>query len=742
MPLAFLLVFAIQFLQAQSPKIDSLNALISKAFSDTQRINLVLAKLYLLSNVSLDSAIALAKQTLPVARKLNYYKGEFNLRVSLTSNYAFKGDFIAAAEQLNYLDNFTRPANDSLDYAVLFGTKGLLYGIRSKYDSSIPWYINAVRIYERNKSKDKLPRTYGNLAIGYQQEGNFSQALAYQQKALSLADENQDEPARARTLVNIANTYESLRDTTRALQTFFKAIEIAKKNRLVNVELYSYSNLSDLFSNQGKKQQAYEFALKALPLAHILGDKGMEAASMAKAATALAQLNRVSEAEAMARSAIQIADSSTQPFNIYQAYGAMGEVQVAKENYGSAIQFFEKGIAALQRSAIYEAGNVEVYKHLSLAYEKTGNYSKALANYKLATAIADSLHKKDNIRKATELTMNFEFDKTQAIAKAAQDKKDADAKRVKSQQLSYILALSGIALAVLIIALLLLKNNKQKQKVNSALQHQKEKVESTLTELKITQAQLVQSEKMASLGELTAGIAHEIQNPLNFVNNFSDINKELLEELKEELDRGNIEDVRTIANNVIDNETKINHHGKRADSIVKGMLQHSRTSTGKKELTDINKLADEYLRLSYHGLRAKDKSFNAAFKTDFDKRVGQIDIMPQDVGRVLLNLFNNAFYAVNEKKKASNSGFEPTVTVSTMKTATGVEINVADNGTGIPQAALNKIYQPFFTTKPTGEGTGLGLSLSYDIVTKSHGGQLAVETKEGEGTVFKINLPA
>src|SRR5688572_5128076 len=250
---------------------------------------------------------------------------------------------------------------------------------------------------------------------------------------------------------------------------------------------------------------------------------------------------------------------------------------------------------------------------------------------------------------------------------------------------------------------------------------------------------------MASLGEITAGIAHEIQNPLNFVNNFSDVNKELLAEMKDEMDKGNLKDAKTIADDVIENEQKINHHGKRADAIVKGMLQHSRTSSGIKEPTDINALADEYLRLAYHGLRAKDKSFNANFKTEFDDGVGKINIAPQDMGRVILNLINNAFYAVNEKQKHASSGsalngYEPMVFVSTKKNGGKVSISVKDNGNGILQKVLDKIFQPFFTTKPTGQGTGLGLSLSYDIV-KAHGGELKVETKEGQGSEFVIQLP-
>ena len=285
----------------------------------------------------------------------------------------------------------------------------------------------------------------------------------------------------------------------------------------------------------------------------------------------------------------------------------------------------------------------------------------------------------------------------------------------------------------------ILQREKEKTRERE-LEHAKE-IEKAYTELKTTQAQLIQSEKMASLGELTAGIAHEIQNPLNFVNNFSEVNQELLEELNEEIDNGNLDEVKLLAKDVIDNEQKINYHGKRADSIVKGMLQHSRSSSGVKEPTDINALADEYLRLAYHGLRAKDKSFNATMNTDFDEKLGKINVVPQDLGRVILNLITNAFYAVSEKKNQHPNGYEPTVTVSTKKTAGNVIITVQDNANGIPKEAMEKIFQPFFTTKPSGQGTGLGLSMSYEIITKSHGGELKVENLSDGGAKFTIIIP-
>jgi signal transduction histidine kinase len=310
-----------------------------------------------------------------------------------------------------------------------------------------------------------------------------------------------------------------------------------------------------------------------------------------------------------------------------------------------------------------------------------------------------------------------------------------------------------IAVIVLIRTLMQYRSRKLKQenaRLEENVRQQTNELQKSLQDLKDTQAQLIQSEKMASLGELTAGIAHEIQNPLNFINNFSDVNKELIEELRTELTSGNTEEAILISADIKDNEERINHHGKRADAIVKGMLQHSRNNAGEKEPTDINALADEYLRLSYHGFRGKDNTFNASFKTDFDTNLKKATVVPQDLGRVLLNLINNAFYAVNDKKKAAvakGEKYDPTVWIATKNISTlskegagMIEILVRDNGNGIPRSVLEKIYQPFFTTKPSGQGTGLGLSLSYDIIT-AHGGEIKVETKEGDGTAFIIVLP-
>ncbi len=411
------------------------------------------------------------------------------------------------------------------------------------------------------------------------------------------------------------------------------------------------------------------------------------------------------------------------------AYNSLSAMFLSQNNKDSSLFYAKKAMETALLVGTPDDNLVGAYRSLSNVYNLNNDKDNAYKYESLAYKLNDSL-KNARIKNLTEY-QKFAFNE-QLRLKKLDEEKTAYANRMN--MLGLIALLSGI----MVVALILYRNNRQKQKANTVL-------ETTLTNLKSTQSQLIQSEKMASLGELTAGIAHEIQNPLNFVNNFSEVNKELLVEMKEEMDKGNLADAKAIANDVIANEDKIIHHGKRADAIVKGMLQHSSRGSGKKEPTDINALADEYLRLAYHGLRAKDKSFNAKMKTDFDETIGNINIIPQDIGRVILNLITNAFYVVNEKSKQNIAGYEPTVSIATSSIqpplgGRSIEIKVSDNGGGIPQKILDKIFQPFFTTKPTGQGTGLGLSLSYDIV-KAHGGELKVDTREGEGTTFIIQIP-
>jgi len=436
-------------------------------------------------------------------------------------------------------------------------------------------------------------------------------------------------------------------------------------------------------------------------------------------------------------------------------------IAVKRNNLPLAIKYYhESNEAAIAQSEFREAATV--VNGMALAFKKMGKTDSAISYAKQGLKLGQMLSYRNRILAASSLLAELyaEKDPKEAvkyyqIASASKDSlygvqkvlklqsstmkeqerlADEEAARIAYQNKIRQRTLVGGVAAFLGIALILYRNNRQKQKANKIL-------ETTLVNLKTTQSQLIQAEKMASLGELTAGIAHEIQNPLNFINNFSEVNTELVDELKSELTVGNTHSAIEIADDIKENEKKINHHGKRADAIVKGMLQHSGASAGQKEMADINALCDEYLRLAYHGLRAKDKSFNAKLETNFDNSIDKINIVPQDMGRALLNFYNNAFYIVNEKQKENLNGYEPTVSVSTKKIKGKVEIRVADNGNGIPQKILDKIFQPFFTTKPTGQGTGLGLSLAYDIV-KANGGEIKVQTKEGEGSEFIIQLPS
>ena len=410
-------------------------------------------------------------------------------------------------------------------------------------------------------------------------------------------------------------------------------------------------------------------------------------------------------------------------------------------------------------SAIYYSRNVidnwnnisepknllEAILNLGNVYKRIAKPDSALKYIELGYQLKDSIFSEESRNEVQNIAFNEQLQRQEAA-----NRETAYKGRLQK------LALIGGLISLLLIVGILWRSVKQKQKSYDILEKQeietevqKTKAERALEQLKATQTQLIQSEKMASLGELTAGIAHEIQNPLNFVNNFSEVNKELIEELKKAIESGNHSETKSLAISLDKNMEKITEHGKRVDAIVKSMLQHTRTSTGQKEPTDINLLAEEYLRLSYHGMRAKEKNFTIILDTIFDEHIGNINIIPQDIAKVLLNIYNNAFYAVSKKSRKEQKEYEPKITVTTSlenavisneSNQKWVVISVTDNGNGIPHNVIEKIFHPFYTTKPTGEGPGLGLSLSYDII-KAHGGNIDVKSKEGEGTCFSISIP-
>lgn len=685
-----------------------------------------------LFNVNIDSSVMMGLAILENAKNIHYYRGETNARMQLASGYIYKGDFTSARVHLDYLSHFIQPTKDSVDYGTLYGVYGLMYSGQNKLDTSIIYYAKAIDILGRTKDTLSLINNYINIAVSYYQQSNFKMALLYHQKTLETAQGIHDEPDQAYAYVNMAIVYADMGDSVRAEKNFIQAAAIGKKNGLKNIELYAYSNLASFYIEKNEWEKSYNLGMKASTLGEEIRDQGIVASSLSKAAIAIAHLGKMDSAIVLSDRSIAAANAFGQPSNISVSYATRGSILKMQQQWNDAILFYEKGLSIIGKADFYTQPYIGYYRDLSECYEKTGKYPQALEAFKTAALIADSVRSRNNIQKATELNMNYEFEKKQQLQQAEQKARD----EIQSTRQLMLLTALALLLALLIVAYAGFRN---KQKANVLLGRQKEEIEHTLTKLKSTQAQLVQSEKMASLGELTAGIAHEIQNPINFVNNFSELNSELINEMKAEISNGNFDEVKLIADDIATNEQKINHHGRRADAIVKGMLQHSQGHIGHKEPTNINALADQYLRLSYQGIRAVETGFDINLQTDYDATIETFNVVPQVIGKVLLNLCNNAFYAVKEKKKSAGATFVPAVTVGTRNFNDHIEIYVKDNGTGIPHKILDKIYQPFFTTKPTGQGTGLGLSLSYDMI-KATGGELKVETQEGEGSVFTILL--
>ncbi len=597
---------------------------------------------------------------------------------------------------------------------------------------------------------------------------NTDSSLKYSYAALALARQKKFAWGEARLLASLTGVLTQQGKFADAFDVVFQSLKIAEYNNLPHATARAYRRLSWIYDELGNYPKAIEYGLRALKVDELNEFWPSAAIDHVSLAGGYYRNNNLDSAHRHLEIAFQQKDMLKN--ELRWAYEIAGDIEKDRSKYDQALAYYRAGSAISQQisdfrgltqfntaiSSIYikrgKLDSAQYYALKGLEYAQQVSFKKgivlsgtllselydsiqpvlALKYFKLAAGAKDSLYGATHI-----MTIQNQISREQARQN-----------ELEAAQLSYrnrlnLYGLLGGFAVLFIIVFFLYRNNKQKQNANIILGHQKNQLEVTLKELKSTQSQLIQSEKMASLGELTAGIAHEIQNPLNFVNNFSEVSNELIAELKSEKTKGERDEALEdeILNDISQNLEKINHHGKRAADIVKGMLQHSRTSSGQKELTDLNALADEYLRLTYHGFRAKDKSFTADFKDDLDPSLPKVSVIPQDIARVLLNLINNAFYAVSEKSKKGISGYLPTVTLKTKKRDNLIEIRVKDNADGIPDGIVNKIFQPFFTTKPTGQGTGLGLSLSYDIITKGHNGTLEVDTTEGVGSEFIIQLP-
>ena len=603
------------------------------------------------------------------------------------------------------------------------------------------------------------------LSQMYIAKGDSMQVMKYTHEADSLAQKINSNIGRIRALGQMAFYHATTGNWPQSILEINEAIPLTHKEK-TEWSIYLYNLKFINYAAKNDPQQARIWALKALH--HPDFESGPV---LAKWPTFM-QLGLSYEWENRLDSAQFYADILKEYLKNYHhvdlegnTYTLLGNIARKRKNYNEALYYYRQGDqSAIGLAWTYDEMNKPdsaiYYAHLALnnaqqKYEpltilestqllsrRYAQTNPALSNQYLNLYIntKDTLFNTNKLKQMEELRLNEQQLRFNQIGRE---------KAFRSKMIQYVLI--GLAVLFLISALFFYRNNQIKRAANEQLEKAYSELTRTHETLKTTQTQLIQSEKLASLGELTAGIAHEIQNPLNFVNNFSELSVDLVKDLKDEIEKPtqDKEYIGELFDDLSLNQEKINHHGKRASSIVKGMLEHSRASTGVKELTDINKLADEYLRLSYHGLRAKDKSFNADYKTDFDENLPKIEVIPQDIGRVLLNLINNAFYAVKAPQPPKGESYVPTVTVSTHYLAPplgaggagAIIIKVKDNGIGMSEATKAKIFQPFFTTKPTGQGTGLGLSLTYDIVTKGHGGTLEVESTEGVGSEFTIQLP-
>ena len=633
------------------------------------------------------------------ARSLAWYYEESNLNSGLY--------FIEQQEALARKLKLKLWEGDALD------NKGYILSVLKNYPASLQAFLEGINILEDKETEKNIWRIsifskqgdphvaringlawiHQDIALLYRSTGNIQDALSNFYQALKIGESISDYTILSFVNYHLSNLYIRLNKLDSALSFVQKGIHYADIGSFQKYKRNMFVTIGNIYLNKGNYKQAKQYFIEA-------------------------------------------AWANQQPNNLVglaYSFLGMGKVYSAIGEKDSSFWYTKRAMEIFQSGNTTAEGLDSAYITLSSIYKLQNNLDSAFYYQSLAMAITNSNNSVEKIKQF----QNIGFDQ-QLKVQALEKEKIENQNKIKMYAM-----LAGIAI-VMLIAFILYRNNRNRKRANELLLHknveieqQKKNVEQTHSELKSTQAQLIQSEKMASLGELTAGIAHEIQNPLNFVNNFSEVNNELVDKINSEND---IDEIKAIANDIKQNSEKILFHGKRADAIVKGMLQHSQTSKGKKEPIDINALADEYLRLSYHGLRAKDNLFNATLKTDFDESIGLINIIPQDIGRVLLNLYNNAFYAMNEKKKTADENYQPTVSVQTKKINDKVEIKVIDNGNGIPQKIADKIFQPFFTTKPTGQGTGLGLSLSYDII-KAHGGEIKVATNESEGAEFIITIP-
>ena len=669
----------------------------------------------------------LSSRALALSNEIGYLKGQGEALRTLGFCHIRLAKFQEALPLLDQAFLLFQQVNDLKGQSDVYEYTGIIKRSLGDYAASLDYLFKGSELRQQIGYEDGLSLSFYHIGITYKYLGYLEQALEYLLKSLELGRKLKYWVSISYSLNNIGVIYADMGDNQNALKYYEQSLGLRRESGDKWGEAGCLDNIGLIHYKLGDNIKAEDFCLKSLAITESSGDKKGQGNSLYHLSLIYAQSEESKKAFNYAQQSLKIRTK------IGDKKGQAEVLLFLSGLYPLIDEVNHEKIEALLKKALKIGKDLkakDLLSHIHFQYYKF---------YKNSTKNSDALEHLEIHNKLEKQLFNQTFNQKlvnlQITHQVEKSRKEAEIYQLKNIELVQL--------------------NEEIQKQRDVLDAQRKNLEETLDNLKKTQTQLIQKEKMASLGELTAGIAHEIQNPLNFVNNFSELSVDLANELKEEMRKVEISEkdkeyIEEILTDLTQNQDKINHHGKRASNIVKGMLEHSRTSTGVKELININALADEYLRLSYHGMRAKDKDFNATMETHFQDPLSKIEIIPQDIGRVLLNLYNNAFYAVNQRQQQLCEGFKPSqslstytpsVSVTTQQIDNQIIIKVKDNGMGMPESVRAKVFQPFFTTKPTGQGTGLGLSLAYDIVTKGHGGSLEVESTEGVGTEFLITLP-
>ncbi|WP_162053216.1 tetratricopeptide repeat-containing sensor histidine kinase [Pontibacter pamirensis] len=662
-----------------------------------------------------NQALVLSQEAVRLAEGIVYLQGEAEGLRIWGFCHIRRSEHDKAVYCLEKAFPLFQATDDLKGQADIWQYKGIIKRCQGNYALSLECLFKALATREKLSNQEDIPLNLYDLGITYKYLGSYSKALDYLLKSLQEARKIKATLTESYVMNNIGLIYYESNDFYRALSYYQQSLSLRKLSGDQWGEAGCLDNIGTAYYKLEDHEKALTFCQQSLAIAESIGDKKGQGNALFHIGSIhfklkdfeQARLNWVNSQQIRA----EIQDKKGQADILFCFSELYSDKEFLEANTEKAIGYLNEGVHLGEDIKAKDTLS-KIHKGYYQVLKQSGDYQEALVHYEKHIALDKEIYSEAMSKKVIDLEI------THGIEKAI---KEMEAFRIRNTELA---------------------------KLNEEIQEQKERTElqrdvlrKALTDLKATQSQLVQSEKMASLGELTAGIAHEIQNPLNFVNNFSEVSVELCAEIGQEIESSLLEEAQTTLADLVQNLYKIQEHGRRAEAIVKGMLQHSRNSTGQKELTDLNALANEYMRLAYHGLRAKDQSFNTALITHLDDKLQKIRVVPQEIGRVLLNLFNNAFYAVQQKQKQAGQEYKPEVRVMTRQLRGRVEVRVCDNGTGIPQKVKAKLFQPFFTTKPSGQGTGLGLSLSYDIITKGHRGKLQVKSQEGKFTEFIIRLP-